>query len=266
VSSLKVICPKCFKGQQIVVDIPLGGLDYVCLFCKTTFRVRPPARPSSDELPAVRGVASKSADLPAARETMPRPSDLPVPREAIPRPGDLPVDRATVPRPGDLPVSKAPSLGPNLPVSSSERVPSKTAPLGLALELSFSDVQKAPSTSESSTLGDPLADSFDLGFLPPPPASPQAAPPMKVPATKLSHAPDSRMPPPLPHSSTRPQSPLIELEPPLAARPILKPLVPTPAEPSDSGLLRWQRGTPGACEVSVAQEARLGSEIPPSIR
>ena len=131
-ASLKVICPKCLKGQQVVVDIPPGGIDQVCLLCKTSFHVRPAATPSSDDLPAAReavprpgdlpaprgslGTAAnlpapreavpRPLDLPAARETVPRPADLPVDRNAVPRPGDLPVDRNTVPRPGDLPVDR----------------------------------------------------------------------------------------------------------------------------------------------------------------
>jgi len=118
VPSLKVICPKCFKGQQVVGDIPLGGVDHVCQFCKTTFRVRPPARPSSDDLPIAREVAHRPADLPAPREAVPKPGDLPAPREAVPKPGDLPVSRDAVPRPGDLPVSRdaVPKPG-DLPVS-----------------------------------------------------------------------------------------------------------------------------------------------------
>ena len=117
-ASLKVICPKCFKGQQVVVDIPVGGIDHVCLFCKTTFRVKPPARPSSDDLPASREAIPKPSDLPAARETVPRPSDLPAARETVPRPGDLPAPRESIPRPGDLPAPRQAIPRPSdLPVS-----------------------------------------------------------------------------------------------------------------------------------------------------
>jgi len=106
VASLKVICPKCLKGQQVVVEIPREGLDHVCLLCKTSFRVRPPARSSSDDLPAPREAIPRPDDLPAAREAMPQPMDLPVAREKVPRPSDLPVDRNAVPRPTDLPVDR----------------------------------------------------------------------------------------------------------------------------------------------------------------
>jgi len=140
VPSLKVICPKCFKAQQVVVDIPPGGLDNVCIFCKTAFRVRPPSRSPSGELPAARDTVPRPAglrpaeqergkvgkpsegfpvrDLPVSRDAVPRPSDLPVSRDAVPRPGDLPVSRDAVPRPGDLPVSRdaVPRPG-DLPVS-----------------------------------------------------------------------------------------------------------------------------------------------------
>ena len=105
-ASLKVICPKCLKGQQVVVDIPAGGLDHVCLLCKTSFRVRPPARSSSDDLPASRESVPRPSDLPASRDAVPRPADLPAPRESVPRPSDLPVDRNAVPRPSDLPVDR----------------------------------------------------------------------------------------------------------------------------------------------------------------
>jgi tetratricopeptide (TPR) repeat protein len=117
VSSLKVICPKCFKGQQVVGDIPPTGHDHVCVFCKTTFRVRPPAHPSSPDLPISRDLAAKPNDLPAAREAVPKPGDLPVSRDAAPKPGDLPVPREAIPKPGDLPVSRdaAPKPG-DLPV------------------------------------------------------------------------------------------------------------------------------------------------------
>jgi tetratricopeptide (TPR) repeat protein len=106
VPPLKVICPKCFKGQQVVGEIPRGGVDHVCLFCKTTFRVKPPAHPSSEDLPAPREAIPHPGDLPAPREAIPRPEDLPAPREAVPKPEDLPVPRETVPKPGDLPAPR----------------------------------------------------------------------------------------------------------------------------------------------------------------
>ena len=360
-SSLKVICPKCFKGQQIVVDIPSGGVDHVCLYCKTAFRVRPPSRPSSDDLPAAREVIPRPGDLPApreavprpdnlpvdreavprpsdlpvdreavprpgdlpvdreavprpgdlpvareavprpgdlpvdreavprpgdlpvAREAVPRPGDLPVDREAVPRPGDLPIPREAVPRPGDLPVSRAPSFGPNLPVSSSERAPSKTPPLGLALELSFANAPQTPSGSESLALGDPFADLLDLGAPPAPPASAKAEQP--TPVSKASPRPDSSAqegrkvpppphrppptpgragpagPPPLPRGSTRPLSPLVESKPQPVPSPAPRPLVSTPADPAlqldqegpAPGNLRPSRPA-GAAKTSGASE------------
>ncbi len=117
-SSLKVICPKCYKGQQVVGDVPPTGLDHLCVFCKTTFRVRPPAHPSSPDLPVSRELAGKPSDLPAAREAVPKPGDLPAPREAVPKPSDLPVAREAAPRPGDLPVPREALPKPgDLPVS-----------------------------------------------------------------------------------------------------------------------------------------------------
>jgi tetratricopeptide (TPR) repeat protein len=359
VASLKVICPKCFKGQQVVVEIPLGGIDHVCLFCKTTFRVKPPARPSLDDLPAAREAVPRPSDLPAAREAIPRPGDLPAPREAvpkptdlpaarevvprpgnrpapreavprptdlpmdrdaiprpgdlpmdrdaIPRPGDLPMDRDAVPRPGDLPMDRdavprpgdlpmdrdavprpgdlpldrdavprpgdlpldrdavprpgdllmdrAPGL--KLPGSSAERSPNKTPPLGLALELSFTQAQDPPGGSQPLSLGDPFADSLDLGLPPPPPSPPAKAappPPSKVPPvppppaqeakpeTKKPSPPHkppptpprassaSTPPPPVPRSATKPLDPLsgVKSQPP--AKPTLSPLVSTPSE------------------------------------
>src|SRR5512136_906895 len=97
VTSLKVICPKCIKGQQIVVDIPPGGIDHVCLLCKTSFRVRPPATPSSDDLPAPREAVPRPGDLPVPRGSLGTTPDLPAPREAVPSPLDLPAPRETIP-------------------------------------------------------------------------------------------------------------------------------------------------------------------------
>ena len=124
VPSLKVICPKCYKGQQVVGEVPPSGLDHLCVFCKNMFKVRPPISqggedlPTSRDLPVARETISRPSDLPVARETIPRPSDLPVARETIPRPSDLPVSREGVPRPSDLPVSRegVPRPG-DLPIS-----------------------------------------------------------------------------------------------------------------------------------------------------
>jgi tetratricopeptide (TPR) repeat protein len=281
VASLKVICPKCFKGQQVVVEIPPGGVDHVCLVCKTTFRIKRPPRPSSDELPAARESVPKPSDLPAAREAVPRPGDLPVPREAVPRPSDLPVDRDAVPRPsdlpidrdavprpgdlpmdrdavprrGDLPMDKAPSL--KLPGSSEERAPKKTSPLGLALELSFAQAQQPTGGSQPLTIGDPFADSLDLGLAPPPgPPLVKVAPPLstKVPPgpappaqeakpeaqeTPLPNKPPpippragaSATPPPVPQLGARPLDPLSGAKSSPRAKPTLSPLVSTPSEP-----------------------------------
>jgi hypothetical protein len=191
--------PKVLQGTASRRRHPTGGVDHVCLFCKTTFRVRPPARPSSD-------------DLPAAREAVPRPSDLPVPREeampidreAVPRPSDLLIDREAVPRPGHAPDSRAPS---------SERAPTKTPPLGLALELSFPPAREKPRANDPSGLGDLFGDSLDLDSLPAPPASAKPEPP--PPPARVSPTPDSALragkqedrktPPPLHRSSSAPE-------------------------------------------------------------
>lgn len=120
---LKVICPKCFKGQQVVGEIPRGGVDHVCLFCKTTFRVKPPAHASSEDLPAPREAIPHPGDLPAPREAIPKPEDLPAPREAVPKPEDLPVPREALPKPGDLPAPRESVPRPSdLPVAR-ESVP-----------------------------------------------------------------------------------------------------------------------------------------------
>jgi tetratricopeptide (TPR) repeat protein len=187
-SALKVICPKCARGQEVVGDIPAGGTDHVCVYCRTVFKVRPPTSRLTDDLPAAREAVPRPSDLPVSRDAIPRPgdlpvsrdavprpSDLPVSRDAIPRPGDLPVSRDAVPRPGDLPVSRDAIPRPgDLPVSRDavprpddlpqskgnarpgllpgpERASSKTPPLGLALDLSLAP--HAPATSG----GPPLA-------------------------------------------------------------------------------------------------------------
>ena len=152
--SLKVVCPKCSKSQQVPGPILPGGLEYVCLFCKAAFRIKPPQRPSPYDLPAAdhrhpdhllslgRGIRSPEpgasppahgplpgqppgrprlivpSDLPISRDAAPRPGDLPISRDAAPRPSDLPISRDAAPRPGDLPISRdaAPRPG-DLPIS-----------------------------------------------------------------------------------------------------------------------------------------------------
>ena len=249
VPSLKVICPKCVKGQQVVGDIPPSGIDQVCLYCKTTFKVRRPAASVVDDLPAAREAVPRPSDLPAAREAVPRPSDLPVSREAVPRPGDLPVSREAVPRPGDLPVSreavprpgdlpvsreavprpinlpapKGPSFGSNLPTPTSERTPSKTPPLGLALELSFNqDFQDSQGLGSSGEIG-----SLNLGLPPVPPGAPKGPPDLRKPPS-ISSPGGSAGPPPLPRSATRPLSPLAAEIPPV--KPNLAPPAPAPSD------------------------------------
>ena len=246
--SLKVICPKCRKGQQIVGDIPSGGMERVCVFCKATFKIRPPAQAGADDLPAAREAVPRPSDLPVARESVPRPSDLPVSRESVPRPGDLPVSRESsprpsdlpvsressprpsnlpvsresvprpgdlpvsresVPRPGDLPVAKEKSFGPNLPTSASERVPSKTPPLGLALELSLN--MPPGSTDDFGT--------FNLG---PPPGPPPGAPPM--PTMERKGPPSLRTPPP----NLRTPPPSLGTPPPSLGTPPPNPRTPPP--------------------------------------
>ena len=232
----------------MVGDIPPGGLDHVCLFCKTTFRVRPPARPSSDDLPVSRESLPKPGDLPVSRESVPRPGDLPVsresvpkpgdlpvPRESVPKPGDLPVSRQAVPRPGDLPVAKAPPAGPSIPIAHPERTPIKTPPLGLALDLSFSS--NVPGGSEP----------FSLELPPVPSLPPQAKPPEPAPgAEKKSAASGTKpppiparasgtTPPPLPRVGTRPLPTAVASEEP-APPPPLSPLVPAEPAPAPSSL------------------------------
>ena len=193
------------------------------------------------------------------RDAVPRPGDLPTDRDAVPRPGDLPMDRDAVPRPSNLPVARAPSFGPNLPVSSSERTPSKTPPLGLALELSFAQAQdpqtgSQPLNLDPLSLGDPFADSLDLG-LPPAPPPPVKAPPKAPPTTTKASAiplpqtqeakPEARKPPPLkptaprasasapppvPRGATAPLDPLAAAKSRPAAKPTLAPLVSNPSE------------------------------------
>jgi tetratricopeptide (TPR) repeat protein len=211
VSSLKVICPKCFKGQQVVGGVPPGGADHVCVFCKTTFRVKPPARPSSDDLPVPRELLPKPGDLPAPREAVPKPGDLPVPREAVPRPGDLPVPREAVPKPGDLPVPReavpkpgdlpvpreavpkpgglpaAQAPAPGRPIAHPARPPAKTPPLGLSLDLSIG--------SDIPAGGGPL--SLDLPPIPPSPAK-APAPTVLSPPSAEKKPPPSPPKPPIP--------------------------------------------------------------------
>src|SRR5208283_4903099 len=134
-SALKVICPKCARAQEVADEIPAGGTDHVCVYCRTVFKVRPPTSRLTDDLPAAREAVPRPGDLPVSRDAIPRPGDLPVSRDAIPRPGDLPISRDAIPRPDDLLQSKGKArpgllLGP-------ERSSSKTPPLGLALEVSL---------------------------------------------------------------------------------------------------------------------------------
>ena len=266
VPSLKVICPKCVKGQQVVGDIPPSGIDQVCIYCKTTFKVRRPANSIADDLPAAREAVPRPSDLPAAREAVPRPSDLPVSREAVPRPGDLPVSREAVPRPGDLPVSreavprpgdlpvsreavprpgdlpvsreavprpinlpvpKGPSFGSNLPTPASERTPSKTPPLGLALELSFNQDFQESQESTGLDASDEIG-SLNLGLPPIPPSVPKGPPDLRRPPPIPSPG-SSAGPPPLPRTATRPL-PSPAAGPP-SAKPSLAPLAPAPTDP-----------------------------------
>ena len=206
-----------------------------------------------------RDAVPRPGDLPMDRDAVPRPGDLPTDRDAVPRPGDLPMDRDAVPRPSNLPVARAPSFGPNLPVSSSERTPSKTPPLGLALELSFAQAQdpqtgSQPLNLDPLSLGDPFADSLDLG-LPPAPPPPVKAPPKAPPTTTKASAiplpqtqeakPEARKPPPLkptaprasasapppvPRGATAPLDPLAAAKSRPAAKPTLAPLVSNPSE------------------------------------
>jgi len=195
VRSFKVVCPKCFKGQQLVGDVPPAGVSHVCNFCRTTFKVKPPAAAAADnlptpreamprpgdlpvdrdampkpgDLPVAREAVPRPGDLPVARETMPRPGDLPVAREAVPRPGDLPVAREAMPRPGDLPVAKGPSPSPESQASPPGYGPAKTPPLGLGLDL-FSDMDLGAG-DRAGAPNDPL----DLAA-PPLPSSPPANP------------------------------------------------------------------------------------------
>jgi hypothetical protein len=98
----------------------------------------------------------------------------------------LPIDRNLVPNPGQLPVAKGPSFGPNLPTSSAGRPATKTPPLGLALDLSFS--------GGDTPTGN---DAFKLELPPPPteqaPAFPPYTPP-PLPPKKTGMA----TPPPVP--------------------------------------------------------------------
>ena len=226
VASLKVICPKCVKGQQVVGDIPPNGIDEVCVYCKTTFKVRRPANSIANELPAAREAVPRPSDLPAAREAVPRPSDLPVSREAVPRPGDLPVSREAVPRPGNLPVSREAVPRPgdlpvareavprpgdlpvsreavprpiNLPVPKGpsfgskshariQRTPSKTPPLGSHGVFFNQDFQESPE-STGLDASDEIG-SLNLGLPPIPPSVPKGPP-------------DLRRPPPIPSPEQR---------------------------------------------------------------
>ncbi|MBN2575061.1 MAG: tetratricopeptide repeat protein [Deltaproteobacteria bacterium] len=246
-ASLKVICPKCLKGQQVVVDIPPEGLDHVCVLCKTSFRIRPPARSSSDDLPAPREAVPRPSDLPAPREAVPHPLDLPAPREAIPHPGDLPapretvprpedlpIDRNAVPRPGDLPVDRhaVPRPG-DLPIDRDAVPRPGDLPVDrLALgqpsgppALSFPPPRERPATKTP-----PLGLSLDL---PPPPEPPAGSPSLTL-GDPLAEAPrpgslnlgpppvppaPAKMPPPLPRSPSRFETKPIESKRPASPAP-----------------------------------------------
>ncbi len=161
------------------------------------------------------------------------------------------MDRDAVPRPGDLPIDRVPGL--TFPGSSAERSPSKTPPLGLALELSFTQAQDPPSGSQPLTLGDPFADSLDLG-LPPPPV--KVAPPLQAKAAPVPSPPAqgakpeakkpppphkpppipprasaATAPPPVPRSGTKPLDPLSGAKSQPPARSALSDLVSTSYEP-----------------------------------
>ena len=215
------------------------------------------AVPRPGDLPMDRDAVPRPSDLPMDRDAVPRPGDLPIDRDAVPRPGDLPMDRDAIPRPSNLPVARTPSFGPNLPVSSSERTPSKTPPLGLALELSFSQAPdpqtgSQPLNLEPLRLGDPFEDALALG-LPPAPTGPTKAPapPAKAPAIPSPQVresnPETRKlpphkppptppragasaPPPLPRTGAAPVDPLAQAKSRLAAKPTLAPLVSSTAE------------------------------------
>jgi len=217
-SSLKVICPKCARGQEVGGEIPAGGTDHVCVYCHTLFKVRPPVARQRDDLPAAREAVPRPTDLPVSRDAVPRPTDLPVSRDAVPRPADLPISRDAVPRPIDLPAAReavprptdlpvsrdAASRPDNLPQSkgaprrewlpNSERASNKTPPLGLALDLSFApspptgpgppltlDLDSSPAP-QSASGPPPSGLSLDLGGGPPPDAQPAPAEPAAGPA------------------------------------------------------------------------------------
>ena len=231
-SVLKVICPKCAKGQEVGGDVSAGGTDHVCIYCHTVFKVRPPAGRLADDLPAPReAIPRPNTDLPAARETIPRPSDLPVSRDAVPRPGDLPVSRDAVPRPGDLPVSRDALPRPgDLPVSRDalprpddlpqskgysrpgwlpgpERAPSKTPPLGLVLDPSF-----APYSPVTGS-GPPLALDLNSSRS----AVSSAGPPPSGLSLDLGGAADA---PPIPTPAIKPRPPAAVAKTPAPAKPV----------------------------------------------
>ena len=171
-SALRVICPKCARGQEIGGDIPAGGTDHACLYCNTVFKVKPPISRLGD-------------DLPAPREAIPRPEDLPVSRDAVPRPGDLPVSRDAVPRAGDLPQSKAWALPGRQPGSAGGA--SKTLPLGVALDLSWAPQPEATGGSP------PLSLDFDSPASPPSASGP---PPLSLDFDSPASPPSASGPPP----------------------------------------------------------------------
>jgi tetratricopeptide (TPR) repeat protein len=270
VSPLKVICPKCFKEQQVVAAVPPIGVDHVCTFCRTPFKVKPPARPPLDDLPVPREAMPRPDDLPVDRDMVPRPGDLPVSRETMPRPGDLPVSREIVPRPGDLPVAKGPSFGPNLPASSSERAPARTStpPLGLGLDL-FADEDMGFGAAS----GAPSAP-LDLA-IPPPPPPPEdplgfslEAPPLPDPPHAKAPPSSPRKPPPLPGRAAggepQPHARANTMPFPMPAVPVAPSSTSRQASPSLSDLLDEAMPTPpdgvGGRDGSPLPVARITPE------
>ena len=290
-SSLKVICPKCAKAQEVGGEIPAGGVDHVCVHCGAVFRVRPPASRLADNLPVSRDAVPRPDNLPVSRDAVPRPDDLPVSRDAVPRLGDLPVSRDAVPRPEDLPVSrdKVPRSA-DLPQSKSwarpgwlpgsDRNSSKTPPLGLALDLSLAvaqatgsgpplslDLDSSPAASTSGPPPSGLSLDFDgLAGAPPVPGRAPAGPP-KPPSTPLTakgvggtgsvSGRSGVTPPPIPTSARTPSGgagpALAPLAPTGAPAPKLAPLAPTGA-PAPESSPSGSKPSPGRVDLGFSLE------------
>ena len=268
-SALKAICPKCARGQEVGSDVPAGGIDHVCVYCRTVFKVRPPGNGLVDNLPAPREAIPRPTDLPVSRDAVPRPGDLPVSRDLVPRPTDLPVSRDTVPRPGDLPVSRdlvprpddlLRSKGGARPRSlpSSEKGSRKTSPLGLALDLSLTphplatgggpplslDLDAPPSpVSTAGGLSLDLDGSADAPLASSPAAAGPPKPSPAAPAAKGTGVAGLgrgiATPPPIPVlARVPPGGAPVPASPPLtptgASVPKLAPLIPTGASPPES--------------------------------